>query len=56
VQGFELRAQRLGREIGDIIPRADYERQLRALAYWLVRCVDDAKAFSKLSKAYRAVD
>jgi hypothetical protein len=40
----ELRAQRLGREIGDIIPRADYERQLRALAYWLVRCVDDAKA------------
>jgi len=40
----ELRAQRLGREIGDIIPRADYERQLRALAYWLVRTVDDAKA------------
>jgi len=40
----ELRAQRLGREIGDIIPRADYERQLRAIAYWLVRCVDDAKA------------
>lgn len=40
----ELRAQKLGREIGDIIPRADYERQLRALAYWLVRTVDDAKA------------
>ncbi len=40
----ELRAQRLGREIGDIIPRADYERQLRAIAYWLVRSVDDAKA------------
>ena len=40
----ELRAQRLGREIGDIIPRADYERQLKALAYWLVRQVDDAKA------------
>lgn len=40
----ELRAQKLGREIGDIIPRADYERQLRALAYWLVRTVDAAKA------------
>lgn len=40
----ELRAQKLGREIGDIIPRADYERQLRALAWWLVRCVDDTKA------------
>jgi len=40
----ELRAQRLGREIGDIIPRADYERQLKAIAYWLVRTVDDAKA------------
>jgi hypothetical protein len=40
----ELRAQKLGREIGDIIPRADYERQLRAIAYWLVRSVDEAKA------------
>lgn len=40
----ELRAQKLGREIGDIIPRPDYERQLRALAYWLVRSVDDIKA------------
>lgn len=40
----ELRAQRLGREIGDIIPRADYQRQIKAIAYWLVRCVDHAKA------------
>lgn len=44
VHDEELRAQKLGREIGDIIPRADYERQLMALVYWLVRCVDDAKA------------
>jgi hypothetical protein len=35
---------RLGRDLGDIIPRADYERQLKALAFWLVRTVDDAKA------------
>ena len=40
----ELRAQKLGRELGDIIPRADYERQLRALAYHLVRSVDAIEA------------
>lgn len=40
----ELRAQKLGRELGDMIPRPDYERQLKALAWWLVRLVDDAKA------------
>lgn len=40
----ELRAQKLGREIGDILPRAEAERILRALPYWLLRSVDELLA------------
>jgi hypothetical protein len=40
----ELRAQKLGREIGDILPRAEAERVFRALPYWLLRGVDDLLA------------
>jgi hypothetical protein len=37
----ELRAQKLNREIGDTIPRAEAERVSRAIGYWLVRGCDD---------------
>lgn len=44
VHDEELRAQRLGREIGDILPRPEAERIFRALPYWLLRGVDDLLA------------
>lgn len=40
----ELRAQKLNREIGDTMPRADAERVARAIGYWLMRGVDDLLA------------
>lgn len=40
----ELRAQRLGREVGDILPRPEAERLARALMYWLLRGADDLLA------------
>jgi hypothetical protein len=44
VHDEELRAQKLGREVGDILPRAEAARLLRALPYWLMRGVDDLLA------------
>ncbi len=40
----ETLAQRLGREVGDILPRPEAERLARALAYWLLRSTDDLLA------------
>lgn len=40
----ELRAQKLNREIGDTIPRADAERTAAAIGYWLLRSIDDVLA------------
>ena len=37
----ELRAQKLNREIGDTLPRAEVERVVRALGYWSLRGVDE---------------
>lgn len=37
----ELRAQKLGREVGDILPRPEAERILRALVYWTLRGTHD---------------
>lgn len=37
----ETLAQKLGREIGDQLPRAEVERLARALAYWSLRCTDE---------------
>ena len=48
VHDSELRAQKLGRDLGDLVPRADLERPARFLAYHLMRCADGALA--KLAK------
>jgi len=40
----ELRAHRLGRELGEIIQRNEVEGFLYALAYWQLRCVDEYTA------------
>lgn len=40
----ETLAQKLGREIGEQIPKAEFERLVRAVAYWLMRSVDDLLA------------
>jgi hypothetical protein len=40
----ELRAQRLNREIGDTIPRAEAERIASAIGYWLVRSADELQS------------
>ncbi len=37
----ETLAQKLGREIGDQLPRAEAERIARAIPYWCLRCVDE---------------
>lgn len=37
----ELRAFRLGRELGDILQRGEVEAYVHALTYWQMRCVDD---------------
>lgn len=50
----ELRAQKLGRELGDFISKPDYERQIRAIAYWLVRAIDVAEAQLAPSLATRS--
>lgn len=42
VHDTELRAQKLGRDMGDLVPRADLERPARFLAYHLLRCADAA--------------
>lgn len=40
----EIRAQRLGREAGDLIPAETFEAIVRAIPFWLVRGVDDIQA------------
>lgn len=37
----EIRAHRLGRELGEIIQRSEVEGYLSSLTYWQMRCVDD---------------
>jgi hypothetical protein len=37
----ELRAQKLGREIGELLPRPEAERVARAFAYWSLRAAED---------------
>lgn len=49
VHDTEIRAHKLGRDMGDLVPRADLERPARFLAYHLLRCADAALA--KLAKA-----
>lgn len=44
IRADELAAQRLNRELGDTLPRADAERLARALSYWLLRSVDHLHA------------
>lgn len=36
----ETRAARLGRDLGDLLPRTDAERLARALGYWLLQSAD----------------
>ena len=40
----EIRAQRLGREAGDLIPSETFEAIVRAIPFWLVRGVDDLQS------------
>lgn len=40
----ELRADKLGRELGDTLPRVEVERILRALPFWTLRAIDDLLA------------
>jgi hypothetical protein len=40
----ELRAQKLNREIGDTLPRAQAEQIARAMAYWCLRSIDNLLA------------
>lgn len=49
----ELRAQKLNREIGDTIPRADAERIAEAMGFWLMRGADDflARVCKKIAAA-----
>ncbi len=49
VHDSELRAQKLGRDMGDLVPRKELEVPARFLGYHLLRCAD--AALSKLAKA-----
>lgn len=40
----EIRAQRLGREAGDLIPAETFEAIVRAIPFWLMRGVDDLQS------------
>jgi hypothetical protein len=42
IHDAQLRAQRLGIDQGDLLPRAEHERISRAVAYWLMRGLDSA--------------
>lgn len=40
IHDMELRDQKLGRDLGDLVPRAQAEAPLRHIAYHLLRCAD----------------
>lgn len=44
VHDAALRAQKLGLELGDVLPAAEVDRIFRALAYWLLRATDELLA------------
>lgn len=54
IHDMELRAQKLGRDLGDLVPRKTLEAPARFLAYHLLRCADAAKA--ELVKALTVTD
>ena len=49
VHDMELRSQKLGKDLGDLVPRVALEMPARFLAYHLLRCADGA--LWKLAKA-----
>lgn len=49
IHDMELRAQKLGRDMGDLVPRKDLETPARFLGYHLLRCAD--AALTSLAKA-----
>jgi hypothetical protein len=42
-QDGQLLAKKLGIDSGELMPKEQAERYLRAVAYWIVRCIDSAK-------------
>ena len=40
IHDMELRAQKLGRDLGDLVPRSALEGPARQMAYQLMRCAD----------------
>lgn len=40
IHDMELRAQKLGRDLGDLVPRSDLETVARHIGYHLLRCAD----------------
>lgn len=54
IHDMELRAQKLGRDLGDLVPRSTLEQPARHLAYHLLRCADATK--TELVKALTVAD
>jgi len=54
IHDMELRSQKLGRDIGDLVPRKTLEGPARFIGYHLLRCADSASA--ELVKALTVID
>jgi hypothetical protein len=54
IHDMELRAQKLGRDLGDLVPRSDLETPARFIAYHLMRCADSS--INELVKALTRAD
>lgn len=54
IHDMELRAQKLGRDLGDLVPRKILEAPARVIGYHLLRCADATK--SEIVKALTVAD
>lgn len=54
IHDMELRAQKLGRDLGDLVPRKTLEDPARFLGYHLMRCADAAR--EEIAQALKVTD